>query len=174
MATRVLRFMTLLMLLATTSVLGADDGSEDEVLVCYTCTMSGGTDDSCFTDPENSGSTPTTECKLGAGQCCMTSRTDSTEDPGNPLSMYRGCIPDCDPDLIGQLVTTDTYAVTTYETYCDEDYCNNGAGDTKPGGGSGGGTYIDNIAGVVNGGARLQAAPLVQGWLCLSLLWHMF
>ncbi|XP_018016999.1 uncharacterized protein LOC108673652 [Hyalella azteca] len=132
---------------------------ESEVLPCYTCTYNAGGDDSCYKDPDNSGSVPITDCKLGTGQCCIISRSDAPQELGTPLSLYRGCIEDCDPKKIGKMETTSTYSVTTYETFCDDPRCNNGPGNVEPGSGGDGGLFIDGIQGASDSPGQNSGSP---------------
>ncbi|XP_018009659.1 uncharacterized protein LOC108667179 [Hyalella azteca] len=143
MAVNSVALLALLLRIATVAGQG-----EREVLPCYTCTYIEGGDDSCYKDPDNSGSVPITDCKRGKGQCCIISRTDATDKLGTPKSLYRGCVENCDPKKIGKMEVTPSFSDTNYKTYCKDPRCNNGPGNVKPGTGGGGGKFIDGIEGI--------------------------
>lgn len=48
-------------------------------------------------------------------------------------SIYRGCVEDCDPDQIGEMLETPDFLKMTYQTWCNEAKCNNGPGNEQLG-----------------------------------------
>lgn len=157
-----------LLLLALSAVFACAAGQEEDILQCYTCTLTEG-DDTCLEDPDNAGVSSVTDCELGAEMCCIIHRIDDNENLGTPLSFSRSCIKSCDPDLIGEMVETPDFSHTTYQTYCNEPKCNSGPGNEPLGQGNGGGEVICCINGIESAATTATLAAMTPVALLLLL-----